>query len=221
MTQPVDTELLVGRCRLGDTEALTSVRDAFNDPLRGILLARGASPTEAEDLIADLWADCVPGREDEVSLLGKFSGRCSFLGWLSTVLTNRWIDLKRREQRQVGSLPRDEPGADDNTDPQEETSRPRDDALLELLRISLQEAFARCPVENLTVLRLVYEHGLTQREICRMISWSETRLSRSLSEAMSRIQRDTLRSLKAQDPWLDLSWDDLVTLCEVYQAGFW
>ena len=123
MTQPVDTELLVGRCRLGDAEALTSVRDAFNEPLRGILLARGASPTEAEDLIADLWADCVPGREDQVSLLEKFSGRCSFLGWLATVLTNRWIDLKRKEQRRVNPLNQDEPGADDSTD-QQETSLP-------------------------------------------------------------------------------------------------
>ena len=69
-------------------------------------------------------------------------------------------------------------------------------------------------------LRVLCEQGLTQREICRMAGWSESKVSRLLSETMAQIQEDALRALKASDPWLELSWDDLVAMCEVYQNGF-
>ena len=45
-------------------------------------------------------------------------------------------------------------------------------------------------------------------------------MSRMLSETMAQIQKDALRALKASDPWLELSWEDLVAMCEVYQNGF-
>src|SRR6185503_9744361 len=88
--------LLSHDCQGGDATALATLRAQSHEPLVRMLLARGASPTEAEDILADLWADCVPGADERPSLLEKFSARCSLQNWLATVATNRWLDFKRR-----------------------------------------------------------------------------------------------------------------------------
>src|SRR5437899_6668870 len=87
--------------QLGNADALAELRHTCHQALAKILLSRGATPTETDDLLADLWTDCVPGPEDRPSLLEKFSGNCTVLGWLATVATNRWVDLKRRQARQA------------------------------------------------------------------------------------------------------------------------
>src|SRR5256885_13139745 len=46
--------LQAAKCVRGDVEALTELRDKCHTSLLGILLARGANRTEAEDLLADL-----------------------------------------------------------------------------------------------------------------------------------------------------------------------
>src|SRR6516162_2346443 len=60
-SQRADEGFQASRCRAGDPQALAELREENHGPLLRILLSRGASPTEAEDLLADLWADCVPG----------------------------------------------------------------------------------------------------------------------------------------------------------------
>jgi hypothetical protein len=72
----------------------------------------------------------------------------------------------------------------------------------------------------MVLLRLVYLYGLTQREIVRMLHWHESKVSRTLSEAMSHIERNTLRELKKRDPLLELTWQDFLSLCETEQVGF-
>src|ERR1051325_11267607 len=59
-----DTVSQAARCREGDLQALAELRQQCHASLTNILLARGATRTEADDLLADLWADCVPGNAD-------------------------------------------------------------------------------------------------------------------------------------------------------------
>ena len=160
--------------RQGDPHALADLRAQCHAPLFNILLARGASPTEAEDVLADLWADCVPGGDDRPSVLEKFSGRCSFQGWLATVATHRWIDWKRRQARHIG------PGSDALDGPLARLpagpAGSREDALVGLLRDSLLAALAASSPEAMVLLRLVYVHGITQRELMKMLGWSESKV---------------------------------------------
>src|SRR5882762_9308848 len=134
----VDGESLqVSKCRQGDVEALAEVRERCHGSLLGILLARGADRTEAEDLLADLWSDCVPGNDDRPSILEKFSGKCTLQGWLATVATNRWVDRKRKQSRFV------DPGQNGNTEHDyltrlEAASYASEDTLIALLRDSLK-----------------------------------------------------------------------------------
>jgi RNA polymerase sigma-70 factor len=217
-----DVLLPVVQCREGDPRALADLRAQYHSSLVNILRARGASPTEVDDLLADLWADCVPGHANQPSLLEKFSGKCTLQGWLATVATNRWLDLKRKQARRVELTQND--AAPDGPDALENkpaaASRIKEDQLVALLRESLQAAFARCSADAMVLLRLVYLHDLTHREIVRMLGWSESKVSRHLSGAMQEIETHTLRELKRHDPWLDLTWQDFVDLCENYEIGF-
>jgi RNA polymerase sigma factor (sigma-70 family) len=214
--------LLVRKCLDGEAEALTTLRRRYNGDLVNILLSRGATVTECDDLLADLWDDCVSGGDDHPSLLEKFSGRCAVRNWLATVATRRWIDLRRRRGRHVesGHAGLDGTALDilDSLPAVERASR--DEALANLLLESLRAAFRSCTPQALLLLRLVYLHGLTQREVCRMLGWTEARVSRTLSGAMQEIEKATLRYLGNRDPLLKLTWADFVELCEVHQTGF-
>src|SRR5215471_17538480 len=97
LSQLEDERLQVQKAQRGDAEALGWLRNKYHPILTNMLLSRGGSRTEVQDLLADLWADCVAGGDDRPSVLEKFSGNCTFQGWLGTVATNRLIDLKRRQ----------------------------------------------------------------------------------------------------------------------------
>ena len=212
----------VRRCQEGDPSALGQLRTQCHAGLRNILLARGANATEAEDVLADLWSDCVPGLDEQPSLLDKFSGRTTLSCWLATVATNRWLDAKRREARRFQVQPAEAGDLDQDVllgEPMLGTAA-REETLARLLKESLRAAFARACSQALVLLRLVYVHELTQREVGRMLGWSESKLSRFLSDTLRQIEVDTLRELRQRDRWLELTWQDFVDLCETHQIGF-
>ena len=216
-----EESLQVSKCCQADVEALAQLRDRCHGPLLGTLLARGAGRTEAEDLLADLWADCVPGQDDRPSILEKFSGKCSVQGWLATVATNRWVDLKRKQSWLV------EAGQNGNDLTEHEelarleaTAYASEDTLIALLRDCLKSAFANCGPNARVLFRLVYLHELSQREIVQMLGWSESKVSRFLSRTMKEVETHTLAEVKKRDPWLELTWQDFVELCETHRVGF-
>ena len=102
----------------------------------------------------------------------------------------------------------------------EAASYASEDTLIALLRDCLKAAFARCEPEARVLLRLVYLHELSQREIVQMLNWSESKVSRFLSKALEQIETHTLAEIKKRDPWLELNWADFVDLCETHQIGF-
>ena len=221
-SQADDDCLQVRKCVQGDSAALGDLRDRFHGTLRAILLARGANLTETEDILADLWADCVPDGGERPFLLEKFSGRCSLQSWLATVATRRWIDLKRKQVRRGEVSPHNPEQPDENAlDRLPASEAPvSEDGLVDLLRESLKAAFASCEPDVLLLLRMVHVHGLTQREIGRMLGWHEAKVSRALSGAMEQIESDTLRELKKRDALLELTWQDFLDLCQTNQIGF-
>jgi RNA polymerase sigma factor (sigma-70 family) len=224
-TTPWDSDG-IARCQQGDPAALGELRNKFQTPIFQTLVARGATRTEADDLLADLWADCVPGADDRPSLLGKFNGKSTLQGWLMTVATNRWIDFKRRGAKQVDLSGASSAGGSSGSE-QDVFDRmpgsqeaPKEDTLTALLRDCVKAGFAACSPEAMVLLRLVYLHELTQREVVRMLGWSESKVSRFLTSALEQIENRTLREVKKRDPWLELSWQDFVDLCETYQVSF-
>ena len=206
----------------GDTQAFALLRSQYHSPLVNVLVGRGANVSEAEELVQDLWGECVPGTEDRPCLLEKFSGKCGFQNWLITVATNRLIDAKRKQARRKTFVPVDDPegGTGFFGRIPGPTSPTGENALVELLKQSLEQAFTRCPSEGLLMLRLVFLHGLTQRELAGMWGCHEATISRALTQAMGEIEKITMDELKKRDGWLELSWQDFLELCQTQQIGF-
>lgn len=198
----------------GNEGSASELRSRYDGQLKSILCKRGASSTEAEDLVADLWADCFGSSGQP--LLQKYEGRCALSSWLFTVATNRFIDFKRRQafrgelsfERSLEIQPGDTQRADHVSLSQ------RDDALILLLRRAISNAFASQSPETCLMLRLVHVYDVTQREIGRMWNWREYKVSRTLNSARAKIKNAVVGELRRADPWLTLEWADFVELAK-------
>lgn len=219
--QAAEDLLQVQKCLRGDVAALGELRTRFDEALRAILRARGASATEADDTLADLWGDCVGNHDDRPALLEKYSGKSPLQSWLAMVATNRWYDAKRRQSRDVQITDDESLESRQETVPRSAAGQAAaEDAIVDLLRDSLKAAFAACPARDMVLLRLVFLHGLSQREVASSLGWNESKLSRVFSRAMETIELQALDHVKKQDSWLDLSWQDFLDMCQTRQIGF-
>lgn len=216
-----DDTLLVERCLAGDADALDQLRRDHLEPLRYTLINKGATPTQAEDLVADLWTDCVVGRPDRPPLLERFNGRASFKNWLFRVGINALIDRLRRQSKQTDlPVPEPEQGGDPYDFVASPERPPAESGLVALLRGSLERSFSQCAADGLLMLRLVYLHGLSQRELAAMWGCHEATISRTLTGAMESIAEQTLQQIQAADPRLKLSWEDILELCQAEALNF-
>lgn len=212
---------LVEAALSGNEEAAVAIRSpATTRKLEQILIKRGASPTEARDIIADLWADCFDTHKGRKPLLQRFQGKGKLDAFLTRTAINRLIDHKRR-LRFRSELPgsqRDDGGAQpgDAFDqlPGDSPDAPGEDALVDLLRRALVTTFSKCDPEELLILRLVGKYGVGQERVAAMCGWSQSKVSRTLAAVMKRIQTETLEEVSRIDPWLDLEWGDFVKLCQ-------
>jgi RNA polymerase sigma factor (sigma-70 family) len=202
----------------GDEAAAAEIRSGqANAQIEAILRNRGASPTEAADLTADLWADCFGERGGRRPLLEKFTGKGPLGAFLTRTALNRLIDFKRR-QKFRGQLPGsdDADAAGDAFDrlPGEQAEDDSEDRLVGMLREALMKAFANIDPEKLAIMKLVNVHGLEQGQVAKMWGWSQSKVSRNISAVMDSIRDDTMAELKRMDPWLELHWEDFIALCK-------
>jgi len=207
-------------CSEGQAAACESFERQYSDILRNVLVGRGATATEAEDLTRSILSDCVMGQPGRQPLLQLYHGRCSLKSWLITCATNRLIDLKRMGKFR-GSLPtrEDEPSHDPFDALAAPTPRQSEPALTQLLRDALEDALAACSAEDRLALRVVYLEGVTQREVARMWGCHESKISRMLEEAMRQIAERTMNHITEKDPWLSLTWDDFLEMCDASRTS--
>lgn len=218
MFQDSATFTLVQRCLEGDPEAIVTLQQEYEPTLIGYLIRSGASESDASEIVGNLWGDCMVGDATHPPRFEKYHGKCPLLVWLKTVALNALIDLKRRETRfraiedsVVAAGGHGESG--DGLLPASMAQPATEAPLLEIMRNALLAALAKCPAQSFVMLQLVYLNGLTQREVAQAWGWHESKLSRTLESATELIATETLRAVKAADPWIELGWDDFVELC--------
>ncbi len=205
----------------GDEEAACAIRKPeTTKKLEQILVGRGATPTEAVDIVADVWSDCFDSHGGRRPLLAQYHGKGNLEAFLSRVALNRLIDFKRR-QRFRGQLPgkygrADVRGGGDPFDqlPGESGVTPGEDRLIDLLRQALLTSFSHCDPEELLILKLVGFAGVGQERVARIWGWSQSKVSRNLSATIESVRAETLRHVRRADPWLELEWDDFINLCK-------
>lgn len=204
----------------GEPAALQRLLALLQSPeLRRSLVSRGASFTEAEDVAGDLAGDCFAGqkvRGGAFRLLAHYNGKGSLLSFLRHVALRRLIDLKRRQAAhpRAGEANASSPG-----DPLDRLSHGMavtaggDDLVVGLLAEALRRAFATADQESLLLFRLVHGYGVPQKDIARMWGWTESTLSRRMKALGSHLRSAVLDEARRADPWLELRWDDFVSLC--------
>lgn len=211
---------LVDRAMDGDAVAVREFQDTYRPLLERVLMSRGVDRVQAEDLVADVVAECFgAGKSGQTRpLLEKFEGRSSLSTWMIRTTWNRWLDLKRRDKFR-GELPSyeddDERFGDQfdrvaGADPDENVL---DSDLSELMGRAIREAFDSLGPEILLMLKLSYLHGISQSVIARMWQCDQTRVSRTLTAARQQVAAETMRRIRESDAAIQLEWEDFQKLC--------
>lgn len=206
---------LVQQCIEGSEEAIGQLKKSLTPFLSKVLSSYGASKDEIDEILAQLWGDCLVGPRP---LFHVFNGRSALKSWLTAICVNRWISLKRREAQHTRAVYSLTIEAERPSAPGRSATSPPDSSIIEILGPALREAFAACDVEELVLLQLVHMHGVTQREIASLWKWHESRVSRHIKRAEEKIAELTLRAVKETDPYLELGWQDFVELCRCVEV---
>lgn len=206
------------RCLGQDGEAISDLQRQYRGLLIAYLMRSGATNSDAREIVENLWADCAVGDSLRPARFEKYHAQCPLQVWLKSIALNALIDRKRRESRfraiEAGIVAA---GGDAPCgvalSPAAMDERLTDAPLLEIMKTALLAAMGKCPAQSYVMLQLVHLNGLTQREVAHMWGWHESKVSRTLDAAKELIATETLRAIKATDPWIELGWDDFVELC--------
>ena len=199
---------LTKACLEGDVSALSQMRTRFNGELRAFLVGAGATKSEAEELLTNLWTDCVTGKR----LLLRYRGTAPLVAWLKTVVMNDLVDRRRRQSLEKSASDALS-GLDDEGAHNRRRKRMADAPLFGIMRRALTRAFGSCSAEAVVMLQLVHLYGLTQREVCVMWGYTESKVSRRLSAAMRQIAEETMHAIRDADEWLEIQWEDFLDFC--------
>ena len=204
--EPPDLEL-ARKCLEGDVSALKRLRARFHGDLQAFLLGAGATKCEADELLTNLWTDCITGKP----LLARYRGTAPLIAWLKTVVMNDLVDRRRRQN--VEKSASDEISGRDRDRVRARHRNPADAPLFGIMRRALTRAFGSCPAESVVMLQLVHLYGLTQREVCAMWGYTESKVSRKLSTAVRHIANETMEAVGNADQWLEIGWEDFLDFC--------
>ena len=92
---------LVQQCIEGNEEAISQLKRSLTPFLSKVLGSYGASKDEIDEILAQLWGDCLVGPRP---LFHVFNGRSALKSWLTAICVNRWISLKRREAQHTRAI---------------------------------------------------------------------------------------------------------------------
>ncbi|MDF1816893.1 MAG: sigma-70 family RNA polymerase sigma factor [Verrucomicrobiales bacterium] len=211
---------LTQRALAGEDDAVREFQEEYQSTLERVLMSRGVDKVAAEDLVADIMAECFgAGKKGETTpLLAKFEGRSSLSTWLIRITWNRWLDLKRRDKFR-GDLPEYDDDEARGVDKFDRVAADNDDDDLidedlgDLMGRAIKTAFASLEPDTLLMLKLSYLHGISQTVLADMWRVDQTRISRTLSQAREQIASVTMREIKAGDPDIEIEWEDFMRLC--------
>lgn len=236
---------LARRILAGDMNALGALREGIHAILLARLRARNIPVTEAEDLLSDLWGDCVPASEQETEImvpdgdgipgdaairrqaparcvLERYTGRSPLRSFLFTVVFRRFLDQQRRRRFVV--TPPEPTGNASRTsfihalpDPD---ANPADSFLVASLKAAIQSAIKSCPNDAWLIFQLVYQHGIPQHIAGALWGWKDYETSRQLKSVKELMKTVIVNELNQADPHLNLGWDEALDICQTLDLGF-
>ncbi len=240
-----DDSELVDQILGGDIDGLGAVREELHPILRARLLSRRIPESEIEDLLSDLWGDCVPVTDHDTEfmapdgaalpgeaenlrssqrqcLLEKYTGRIPLRSFLFTVVYRRFLDRRRRDKfvaRPVSDSPDQGRTSFLHSLPGPEGGL-ADSFLVTHLREAIQNAVNSCPDDAWLIFQLVYLHRIPQREAGALWGWADYETSRRLRDVREQMKSAIETELNRRDPHLNLPWDEALDVCRTLDLGF-
>ena len=211
-------------CLSGDEAEIRRFKETFTAKLVPYLRSKGAEPADAEDIAAEFIQDCLFGKQDKPPKLNEYQPVGRLEAWMNTCAYNKFRDFLRRHNRQTELDTRsnfdesDSGGAIrlDSLDSTDAETGESEDAV-QLLRESLVHGLSHLEAETLVILRLVFLHGISQRNLAEIWDCHEATISRKLSAGMQTVRECTLAYMQARDSRFSFTWDDCLALCRSSQ----
>ncbi|MBI5707753.1 MAG: sigma-70 family RNA polymerase sigma factor [Armatimonadetes bacterium] len=165
MSSQLDDQVLIERAQKGD-------RSAFDDLIRKherrayqYACRLTSNPEEAADVVADAFVRVN-------NALPNFKGQSAFTTWLYRILTNCFLDLKKKEKsRQTVSLEATLQTTDGELDRQveDEDPSPHEQAETSERQRALEEAVSQLPEYQRAMIVMYHGEGLAYEEIAESL----------------------------------------------------
>jgi len=218
---PHDSDFLFAEnCLSGSSSALDELRTGPLSVAERFIVNAGIPPQEAAEVIRELWADLLASGDGRKPLLQGYRGHCALTTWLNRVAFSRALVRMRSEDRrrrtiahaeQEGVLVPDAPSVSSKPDADLANA---DDFLREFLRESIQRALGGCAAEDFVLLFLLHAGSLQIQELSRMFSCDPKTVNSRARTACGQVRFAVLAELEHKDPWLKLTFEDLLTLLQ-------
>ena len=218
----IENDLSVARQAMeGNQEAVMKVRAELS-PVLGVLLSKcrdKSSEEKAREIVDSLPADLIAGvpRDGKnFPLLKMYQGRAPLRSWLTVVALSRLKSWWRSPQYR--SLIRTREEGDDrdfiDTLAAADLDSPGNSEVVAILADALSEALNSLSPRAAVCLRLVHIHDVEQQRLAVMLNCHAATISRELAQTEEGIRKRVMWDLRILDPYLDITWDDCISLLE-------
>jgi RNA polymerase sigma factor (sigma-70 family) len=187
-------------CDEGVAGAWEVFADRFGPRLRELALRGGAARGEAGDIARELPGElCTPPPTGNTRThLGTYDGTGSLLGWLKVIVLRRVVDRRRAHApASLDDHPEDDPARsaelpDASSSGANPSSLAADREARGRYKSALVVAWHALTPQESVALLAKYRDGLAQREITHLLGVGDSRVSRILDRATTKI-REALR----------------------------
>lgn len=185
--------VLAKACAAGNERAWEEFMALYGQPLTRAAIAISRSETVGRDLIDAFYAELY-GLTTRVGHrkcpLDSYRGRGALLGWLRTMLAQRFVDHHRRTFREESLEEQTIDGVAPNSVAQAEPS------MLTMLSEAVQATLCHQPAEERFLLAAYFVDGRTLAEIGKLLGVHEATISRRLRRTTDSIRKQLLRNLE-------------------------
>lgn len=185
-----DDLVLIERSKRGDADALDTLIRKHEKRAYQYAYRLTSNPDEASDIVADAFVRVY-------TALKNFKGNSAFTTWLYRILTNCFLDLRKREKsRQTSSLDAvlstDEGEVERQIE--DDGATPYDEAEKSARERAVQGALAELPEYQQAMITLYHAEQLSYEEIAEAldlpIGTVKSRLNRARISLRERLERD-------------------------------
>ena len=212
-----------------DAKAVKEFYATFQEPLTAAMLSRfgGQHAQLAVDAVAEVLGECVAGYRNRAGfmkpprLAGYRGGaplriclsqwcRCRVLDKLKGLKVTVCIDSEVATEDGKTSVVLHAP----------ETSG-QDEVVVEIIRQALVEALAAANPEGVVLMRLAFLYRIPQNVLARAWQRHPAQITKRIGAVIEEIQNDALARVRAREPNLDITWEDVMAFGEDTRELLW